>query len=176
MKKAVCFLVCLAIGFAVFAEEDSREKIRDPRFSVGAGYTYMSNPRLHGGHFDFGIRLFSNFVYVQNNIQVRAGGFKLNGENSSLFTLSDKLIFGRQSGGTYLYIEGGVGVFGNDNKDLFEDPFAYNFGFGGGFDMSTGNNKKYGGLYFEAGYLAQKITKKFPSSGVAIQTGWRLSF
>jgi hypothetical protein len=40
----------------------------------------------------------------------------------------------------------------------------------------SSNNVDYsypGGLYVEVGYLAQKIDRNFPLSGVIVQTGWR---
>jgi hypothetical protein len=68
----------------------------------------------------------------------------------------------------YTYIEGGFGIFGNQNKNFFEDPFAYTFGFGGGGEFS---DEDFGGLFIEIGYIGQKIKLNYPVSGIILQTG-----
>ncbi|MDR0400113.1 MAG: hypothetical protein LBH51_04145 [Treponema sp.] len=143
-------------------------------FVLDAGFTWASNPRLIGGHFDMGFVLHKKVLYLQNNILLRAGGLSFNNGDYSIFTVSDKLIIGRNSRDMmYTYLEGGFGIYGNDTKPFFEDPFAVSFGFGGGWDIGMDD---FGGLYVELGYLGQMAGSKYPVSGVIIQTGWKLFF
>ena len=185
MKKIVLFLVILAFaGFGIYANEtemdigtanSQREAPRTSRFNISAGMTYTTNPKLWGGHFDFGFGLSRKNFYVENHFVLRAGGLIGSDINTTVFTLSDKLVFGRKSayedGGVYIYIEGGAGTYGNSERGFFDDSLAYSFGFGGGFVMG---DIDYGAFYIDGGYLGQKILDKFPISGFVVQTGWRI--
>jgi hypothetical protein len=156
----------------LFADDDEENN----RFSLSAGFTYATSPSFLGGHFDFGIVLYKKILYIQNNFSLRGGGLSSNGNEYTIFTLSDKLIFGRNSQtplGIYTYIEGGIGMFANENKKFSEAPFAYSLGFGGGGELSSDN---FGGIYVEVGYLGQKTDSNYPLSGIIIQTGWRIFF
>lgn len=169
MRKTICFLVIFVMsGLFLFADENKKNTIG---LDMGAGYTYTSNPKLKGGHFELGLSLYRGNVYVQNRLLFRATGLEIDGLDSTILTLSDKLVFGRGSSGSgiYVYIEGGAGYYGNSEKEFFtDDALVYSFGFGGGLEL--------GGIYFETGYLGQKITSNFPLSGIVFQTGWRVRF
>jgi len=146
------------------------------RFDINAGFTFANNPRLLGGHFEFGFIPFKNVFYFENRIGFRAGGAKIEDINTTVFMLTDKLVFGRKaferSTGMYIYLEGGIGTYGNEEKKFFSD-LTYSFGFGGGFELG---DVEFGAMYIEAGYLGHKIIDNFPTSGLIIQTGWRIYF
>jgi hypothetical protein len=176
MKKTLCFLVFFVLlGLVLYADEDNENTNRNERgrFDIGAGYTFTNNPKLHGGHLEFGINLYRNIFYIQNRFLFRAGGFKTDDLDSTVLSLSEKLVFGRMAynSGIYLYAEGGAGFYGNADKGFSADTLVYSLGFGGGLEFGAGMN---GGLYVEVGYLGQKITTNFLLSGVAVQTGYRI--
>ena len=179
MRKLILLLVFLIPCFNLFADDDERLNVWEPsdtRFILGAGFTWTNNPRLLGGHFDFGIVLYKRVLYIQNNFMFRGGGFTIDGSDYTIFTLSDKLIFGRNSDiplKIYTYLEGGVGMFGNQTKKFFESPIAFTVGFGGGGEISS---EDFGGLYIEVGYIGQRANLNYPVSGIVIQTGWRIYF
>jgi hypothetical protein len=177
-KLAFCVLLVMVQFYFLFADEGNRnieDKNIENNYVLDAGFTWVNNPRLIGGHLDFGMILYEKALYIQNNILVRAGDLSLDNSDYSIFTVSDKIIFGRNSRPRiYTYLEGGFGVYGNDTKEFFDAPFAVTFGFGGGCDLSVIDD--FGGAYFEVGYLGQKIGSKYPVGGVIIQTGWRIFF
>jgi hypothetical protein len=177
MRKIIFCVLLVVVRFSFLFADDGGKNIENTtterRYMLGGGYTWVNNPRLIGGHFDFGIVLYKKAIHIQNDILLRAGGVSPGNSNYSIFTISDKIIFGRNSREhVYTYLEGGVGIYGNDTKAFFDDPFAVSFGFGGGCDFTS----DFGGVYFEVGYLGQKIDSKYPVSGVIIQTGWRIFF
>ena len=181
MGKYRAYTAVLALFFAscfcLFADgEDSTDIPEENRFVLGAGFTWTNNPELFGGHFEAGMVLFRRILYIQNNVSLRAGGLSLPDGNYTIFTLSEKLIFGRNSAiplKIYTYLEGGIGIYGNAGKGFFTGSFAFTLGFGGGGEISSVD---FGGLYIEVGYLGQKTTAPYPVSGVIIQTGWRIFF
>jgi hypothetical protein len=179
MKRTVCFLAVFVLAvFVLYADEGKDPKKTEERgmFDIGAGYTFTSSPELHGGHIEFGINLYRRVFYVQNRFMLRAGGFVADGLDSTVLTLSEKLVFGRTDydTGIYIYLEGGVGFYGNEDRAFSGDTLVYSFGFGGGFEAAFDQN--YGGLYVEVGYLAQILTQAFPLSGVIVQVGWKFFF
>ena len=146
------------------------------RFVLGAGFTWTNNPKEIGGHFDFGIVLYKRILYIQNNFMIRGGGLFADGIDYSIFTFSDKLIFGRNAEfplKLYTYVECGAGIFGNQSKKFFDDPFVFTAGFGGGGEIYSEN---FGGIYIEVGYIGQRAVLNYPVSGIIIQTGWRIFF
>ncbi|MDR2211373.1 MAG: hypothetical protein LBO65_07940 [Spirochaetaceae bacterium] len=166
--------VVLLLAPCLFAFADGGE--RENRFTLGAGFIWTNNPQVVGGHADFGIVLYKDILFIQNNFLIRAGGMSIDGDDHSIFTLSDKLIFGRNSDAPlriYTYIECGTGIYGNADKKFFSTPLAFTFGFGGGGELVS---EQFGGLYIEVGYIGQGTNLKYPVSGVIIQTGWRIYF
>jgi hypothetical protein len=170
MKKKFCLLVFFVLS--VFTLHASEENIGV--LDLSAGFSYTNNPEVYGGHFEFGINLYRNIIFIQNRFVLRGGGFKDDdGLDNTVLTLSDKLVLGRNNFDfldIYIYMEGGAGFFINAKDGIGNSP-VYSFGFGGGFGLSVID---FGGLYFEVGYLGQKIIKDFPLSGVIIQTGLRI--
>jgi hypothetical protein len=105
MRKFIILALFLIPCFNLFANEVAVEgdkkpnvwKPSDTRFVLGAGLTWTNNPELWGGHFEFGVVLYKKILYVQNNFTLRGGGFDLEGSDHTILTLSDKIIFGRNS-------------------------------------------------------------------------------
>ena len=175
MRKKLFFLAFfLLIAFILYADENEKGVISQKKgiLNLGTGFSYTNNPKFYGGHFEFGINLYRNIFFVQNMFLLRAGGFKTDGLDNTALTLSEKLAFGRNDDDMYIYIEGGVGFFGNAQNNFSVDTLIYNFGFGGGFEFGDFD---FGGLYVEVGYIGQKINSNYPLSGVSVQTGWRIS-
>ena len=172
MRKFVLLILFFVFCFNLYADDEEP----DTRFILGAGFTWTNNPRLLGGHFEFGIVLYSNILYIQNNFMLRGGGLNVDGSDYTMFTLSDKLIFGRNAYiplKLYVYLEGGGGMFGNQTKKFFGDPYAITGGFGGGGEIFS---EDFGGIYVEVGYIGQRTTLNYPVSGIIIQSGWRIFF
>ena len=181
--KILCSVIVLLIFFSMtlFANEpdipgSGYQKPKLSKFVINAGFTYMNNPKLLGGHFEFGFVPINKYFYLENRLGFRAGGVKINDINNTVISITEKLIFGRKSwdntSGMYVFLEGGFGTYGNENKNFFKDH-AYNFGFGGGFEIG---DEDIGAIYLEAGYQGQKIISNFPVSGFILQTGWRVYF
>jgi hypothetical protein len=178
MRKIIVFLIFFIIFVNVLIAQDIKFESKESNFnfSLGAGFVWTNNPKLLGGYFDFGFVLYRNVLYVQNSIIMRGGGISIDENDHSIYTLSERLIFGRNTGDLlriYTYIEGGFGIYGNQNKKFFEDPFAYTFGFGGGGEFS---DEEFGGLFIEIGYIGQMIKLNYPVSGIILQTGWKIYF
>ncbi|MDR2376395.1 MAG: hypothetical protein LBD96_08160 [Treponema sp.] len=178
MRKLVFGVLLVVVQFNFLFADDGDRNVENRNagrsYVIDAGFTWVNSPRVLGGHFDFGFVLHEKILYVQNNIFLRAGSLSLDNSDYSIFTVSDKIIFGRNSTHMiYTYLEGGFGIYGNDKKPFFDDPFAVTFGFGGGWDISSDD---FGGLYVEAGYLGQITSSKYPVSGVIIQAGWKMFF
>jgi hypothetical protein len=177
MRKFILLALFLIPCLSSFAGEKSDDqKTPDTKFILGAGFTWTNNPELLGGHFEFGIVLYKNILYIQNNFMLRGGGFDVDGNDYTLFTLSDKIIFGRNSKSPltiYTYLEGGAGIFGNQTKKFFDSPIAVTVGFGGGGELSS---EDFGGFYIEVGYIGQMTNLNYPVSGIIMQVGWRIFF
>jgi hypothetical protein len=175
MRKFILFFTFfLVFCYGLIAQDDSKKP--NNNFSLGAGFVWTNNPRVLGGYFDFGIVLYKNILFIQNNILLRGGGILIDGIDHSIFTLSEKIVFGRNTDypwKIYTYLEGGFGIYGNHDKKIFSAPFAYTFGFGGGGEISSEN---FGGFFFEIGYIGQKTKLNYPVSGIIIQSGWKIFF
>jgi len=175
MRRFSLLVLFFILSFNMYADGGNTEPL-DNRFVLGAGFTYTSNPKLAGGYFEFGIVLYKNILYIQNNFMLRGGGLKADENDYTVFTLSDKLIFGRNAEiplKLYVYLEGGGGVFGNQEKNFFGDTYAITGGFGGGTEIFS---EDFGGIYVEVGYIGQRTTLNYPVSGIIIQAGWRIYF
>jgi hypothetical protein len=175
MKKFICVVLVFFMHCVILSADDWEGEFPN-KFVLDAGFTWVNNPSLVGGHFDFGIVIYKNILYIQNNFLLRAGGINVENTKYSVFTLSEKLIFGRNSAtplSIYTYLEGGIGIYGNDEKKIFTTPMAYSFGFGGGGEIAS---EDFGGIYVEVGYLGQKVDVQYPLGGVILQTGMRIFF
>jgi hypothetical protein len=181
MRKILCFsALFLLIAFALYADGDEKKsdskkkKETQKNLSLGVGFSYANNPEFYGGNFEFGFDLYKNIFFIQNKFLFRAGGFKTGDLDNTALSLSDRLVFGRNNDdffSMYAYIEGGAGFFGNAENNFSRDTLIYNFGFGGGIELGDFD---FGGLYFEVGYMGQKMNSNYPLSGILFQAGWRI--
>ena len=177
MKKTFLFTVLfLFFAFFIYAQSttDNNSGKRDT-LNLGAGFSYNSNPEILGGHIEFGFSHNTGIFFLQGQLLARAGGFTVNDLDSTLLSLSGRVLLGRGHDitGIYVFLEGGTGVYSNSEKDFSFNSLVYNFGFGGGFELGKG---QLGCFYIEAGYLGQILISSNIHSGVLLQAGWRIYF
>jgi hypothetical protein len=177
MYKRGFILFCfLGFSTSLFAQEGS-QNIK--RFNFGAGFNFSSGID-NGIALDFGFLLYSNknqdeskYWDIKNNFILR--GFTLTNDNY-IFTLSDKISFGAKARNGlfrfYDYLEGGIGFYSNDSKELYKTPLAFNFGGGFGLDIFLNETVS---VFIESGWLEHILDTEF-SGGLIFQTGVRLYF
>jgi hypothetical protein len=73
---------------------------------------------------------------------------------------------------SYAFIEGGIGIWENDNKDIFAMPFAYTVGGGGGTDIYLLDDFS---ICLEAGLLMHLLDGEWKGGGL-FQISWRAYF
>jgi hypothetical protein len=173
MKKKLVFtvflIVNLVIGSFLLADEPSSGLEIVPKLSLGGG-TFFAHYISGGGFADFSFLLFNkNHLDLRNHFVLRGAAL---GDAGGLLTFSEKLSFGGlvfKKFRSYGYVEGGIGLWGNDNKKLFGMPLAYSFGGGGGTDIFLGERNS---IFFETGCLINILDKEWKSGGV-FQIGWK---
>jgi len=159
-KVMILFIIFLTISFSVFSQENS--ELNPGRLSFGF-------------NFDFGVKLdmtasieFGFLLYRSDTIGVRdfisLNVYMLNDKNgleNNILSLSNKIII---DGGNkfstlnpYTYIEGGIGFFGNDNKELWTTPLTYSVGLGIGLEIFAVKNWS---LFFDTGLNWQFINNE----------------
>jgi len=144
MKKYLFVSLIFCFGLSLFAQEATQEQEQSTfnRFYFGAGFSTLMTTGDFLGSFDFGFLLYKNEKQkfgIRNAILFDSGIVRYGGYENLLFSLSNKLIFESISSNQlfryYAFIQGGVGIYGNDNKAFFDTPIAYNFGAGMGIDF-----------------------------------------
>ncbi|MDR0557148.1 MAG: hypothetical protein LBG43_04675 [Treponema sp.] len=69
-------------------------------------------------------------------------------------------------------MEGGVGLFANDSKDIWKTPLAYSAGFGCGFEFLVDRRSV---CFFEAGVLFQFLgDEQFMVQKFGMGSRWHL--
>jgi hypothetical protein len=169
MKRFLCFCIILGIicSSQLFAQA--------PKFSAGGGI-FFSNYIHAGGSGDFAFLIYNkkydeNSLDIRNHFVLRGAGF----DSGSLLTISEKISFGSLIGDkfrSYGYMEGGIGLWGNDEKEFFELPLVYTIGGGGGTDIFLSEKLS---IYFEAGVLINVLDNDWKTGGL-FQMGWRRWF
>lgn len=164
MKKIfVSCILFLSVGsICLFAQT--------PKLSIGGG-GFFTNYIGGGGLTDIAFLVYNKDSFdIRNHVIFRGATFT---ENSGGFvSLSEKISFGRlveNKFRSYGYIEGGVGLWRNENKDFFEAPLAYTFGGGGGTDIFL---DEHSSIFFETGGLIYAFDDDWKAGGV-FQIGWR---
>ncbi|MDR2419196.1 MAG: hypothetical protein LBD79_09100 [Treponema sp.] len=165
MKKVFCFFVVfLAVSSAFLCAQA-------PKLSLSGG-AFFANYIDGGGAADFGFLLFNkNSLDIRNHFVLRGAGF----DGGGLLSLAEKVSVGmleEDKFRSYGYIEGGIGIWGDKNKDFLERPLAYTFGGGGGTDIFL---REGFSIYFEAGALIYILDNNWKSGGV-FQIGWKSYF
>jgi hypothetical protein len=140
------------------------------KFSSGAGI-FLVNYMDGGAIGDIAFLIFNkNFLDIRNHFVIR-GGTLLN-DSGGLLSISEKISLGglvENKYRVYGYFEGGVGFWGNGNKEFFKTPLTYTFGGGGGTDIFL--VKRYS-IYFEAGVLVHLLGNENKNSTM-LQIGWK---
>jgi hypothetical protein len=142
-----------------------------PRFT-SAGGLFFTNYTNGGGFGDIGFLIFNrNLLDIRNHLVFRGAGLS---ESSGLFSLSDKLSIGQlveKKFRSYGYLEGGIGLWGNEKKGFFDSPvLTYTFGAGGGTDIFL--YEEYFSIYFEAGALIYALDSEWLHGGM-FSIGWK---
>jgi hypothetical protein len=163
MKKIFCFFVVFLAVSSTFLFAQT------PKFSLGGGAVF-TNYTGGSGVADFSFLLFNkNSLDIRNHFVLRGAGF----DGGGLLSLAEKISVGslleENKFRSYGYIEGGIGLWGDKNKDFFEMPLAYTFGGGGGIDRFLREDFS---IYFEAGALIYVLDNNWKSGGV-FQIGWK---
>jgi hypothetical protein len=162
MKKYFfCFLIFLGLGLNLFAQEIAQEQPTYNRFYFGAGFSTLMTTGDFLGSFDFGFLLYKNEKLnfgIRNAVLFDTGIVRYGRFENFLFSLSDKIVFESISSNKlfryYAFIQGGIGVYGNENKAYFDTPIAYNFGFGIGIDFFV---QKYTSIFIDYTYLSNVL-------------------
>jgi hypothetical protein len=143
---------------------------QSPKFSFGGG-PFFANYIDGGGFADIGLLIYNkNVLDIRNHFVFRGAGISDNSEG--IFSLSEKISIGgfyENKFRSYGYIEGGIGLWGNENKNFFEMPLAYTFGGGGGTEIFLMDKFC---IYFEAGALIYILEDKWKNGGI-FQVGWK---
>jgi len=146
MRKTIIVLIgIIVLNVGLNAQEQNSETLKPFYFGMG-----LSNIQTTGdvwGTFDFGFLLYKNEAKrynIRNSIMIDGGRFSSYGNDFGIYSLSDKLIVETLSlNGLFRYysfLQGGIGILGNENKAFFEKPLTYNFGLGIGIDIFVEKN------------------------------------
>jgi hypothetical protein len=171
MKKKIAFIVLFGLAFCLFlpADTPSSDLETIPKLTLGGG-TFFGNYVYGGGFADFSFLIFNkNHLDLRNHFVLRGAGLDNEG---GFLTLSEKLSFGGfvvKKFRSYGYIEGGIGLWGNNNKNFIEMPLVYSFGGGGGTDIFLSKNLS---IFFETGCLINIMDQQWKSGGI-FQIGWK---
>jgi hypothetical protein len=163
MKKF--FVIFIILGTIVLTQSFAQTQ----KFSIGGG-PFFINYVDGGGFADIAFLLFNKkSLDIRNHFIFRGAGLA---ESSGLFSLSEKLSIGgllENKFRSYGYIEGGIGLWGNEDKNFFEMPLAYTFGGGGGTDIFL---LEHLSICFEAGALIYVLDNDWKYGGT-FQISWK---
>ncbi|MFP3043538.1 hypothetical protein LQZ19_17115 [Treponema primitia] len=172
-KRFVFVLLVLGFCFGLYAQE---EKVN--RFSWSMGYNFSPSTNGIAASTDFGFLIFHNEELDIRN-QLGLNSLTLNDNDdltNTAYTFTEKFSFGKITANKlfryYSFLEGGIGIYSNDSKKLFETPIAYNFGLGIGLDIFVEKNFSF---FFEWGFL-EHILDKQDIFDPRFQMGIRLFF
>jgi hypothetical protein len=165
-KKIDALFLFVVFGFGLNAQESNWETTETVNpFFVGIGWSNMQTTGDMFGSFDFSFLLYKNQAKrfsIRNSILLDGGTLNDNGIKSGLFTLSEKInietISLNEIFRYYAFLQGGIGIYGNETKKLFEMPLAYNFGFGFGLDLFVEKNVS---IFFDYTFLYNILENTF---------------
>ncbi|HCC37637.1 MAG TPA: hypothetical protein DEQ14_08480 [Treponema sp.] len=172
MKKNLCvFVLLFGCGLALFAQEAVQETAQtselrpiDKRFVFGIGWSNIQATGDFWGTADFGFLLYKNEKHgfnIRNSIMFDGGTLKSDGTEYGIYFFSNKLIMESMSHNNlfryYSFLQGGVGIYANENKDFFSTPVAYNFGIGIGLDIFVEKNTS---IFFDYTFLYNSLENK----------------
>jgi hypothetical protein len=163
MKKIFILLVLFLLVGSMFLFAQT------PKLSIGGG-PFFTNYTGGGGSADIAFLIYNkNSFDIRNHFIFRGTGAD---DFGGLISLSEKISIGgllENKFRSYGYIEGGIGLWGNE---FFGKPLAYTFGGGGGTDIFLMERFS---IYFEAGALIYVLDNEWKSGGM-FQIGWKEYF
>jgi hypothetical protein len=161
-KKIFAVLLLCVLALPLFSQETGipSESPNPGRFSLDVGFGF--SPRWDiNSNIGFGFLIFHNNTWdIRNhtmlNVFYSMNGGLDDGLKDSTFNLVDKVSFGwvHESGffRPYSYLEGSIGFFDNDTKDLWSMPLAFSAGLGVGVEIFPWVNQSF---FFESGIVFQ---------------------
>jgi hypothetical protein len=138
-KWIFLFLCVMGISFNAFAQDENSMSTK--RFSYSGALSFMPDGGGSGIALGFGFLLSHNEIRdIRNHISINAPHIHdYNGVDNIILNLNEKISVGSitQKGlfRPYGFIEGGIGFYGTETKELFKTPLAYSFGTGFGLDI-----------------------------------------
>jgi hypothetical protein len=165
-NKIAVLVVLVVFCFKINAQESVLEtpKTNNP-FFLGIGWSNIQKTGDVFGSFDFSFLLYSNQTKrfnLRNSILFDGGVFTNNGIEYGLFTLSEKInletISLNELFRYYGFLQGGIGIYGNETKKAFELPLSYNLGFGFGLDVFV---EKSTSIFFDYTFLYNILDNSF---------------
>jgi hypothetical protein len=165
-KKIGVLTVLVVFCFKINAQESNLETTKtNIPFFLGIGWSNIQTTGDILGSFDFSFLLYSNQskrFNIRNSILFDGGVLKNNGMEYGLFTLSEKVnietISLNELFRYYTFLQGGIGVYGNETKNVFETPLAYNWGVGFGLDDFVEKNAS---IFFDYTFLYNILDNTF---------------
>jgi hypothetical protein len=164
MKKFLLVsLFFLGFGLSLFAQVVTQEQGAPTynRFYLGAGFSTLMTTGDFISSVDFGFLLYKNEKLnfgIRNAALLEGGKLRYGGVENFLFSLSDKIIVESISSNQlfryYVFLQGGIGIYGNENKAYFASPVAYNYGAGLGIDFFV---KKATSIFLDFTYLSNVL-------------------
>jgi hypothetical protein len=166
MKKMVFFLcLLLVLGTGLFAQEEDSHSPQ--KFLFGIGWSNLQTTGDILGSFDFGFLLYNNPIKgfgIRNSILFDFGSLTMDGVINNVYIISERLVFEYTAlNGLFRWygaLQGGIGIFGNKNKGVFELPLTYNFGPAFGLDIFV---KKNMSIFFDYSMLINIVDNKIPN-------------
>jgi hypothetical protein len=164
-KLSVLFVIFCVVG-TLFAQEAIQEQELDKKYFLGIGWSTVQTTGDFWGSFDFSFLLYTSRAKrfnLRNSILFDGGSFRDNGvlilsERINMETISLNRLFRY-----YTFLQGGIGVYGNENKTFFETPLIYNFGIGFGLDVFI---EKTASIFFDYAFLTNILDNKFVEENI----------
>jgi hypothetical protein len=147
VKKGFLFLLVAGISLNLFAQEGSSSEVK--RFSFGAGLNISQSGV--GSVLEFGFLIFHNErMDIRNHISLGATSIGASyigepytygddGMKYNMLNLYERISVGSITRNglfrPYGFIEGGVGFYETETKEILEMPLTFNYGLGYGLDI-----------------------------------------
>jgi hypothetical protein len=138
-KRIFLFLLAIGVSLNLFAQEENPSDVKP--FSFGAALSFLPDGGGSGGFFEFSFLLFHTKRWdIRNHIFI--GSARMHDDDqvkNTLFNLNEKISIGEITRNglfrPYGFVEGGVGFYETETKELSEMSLTGNFGFGFGLDI-----------------------------------------
>ena len=170
MKKALIgVLFCFFIGTSIFAQEVTSEQDIS-KMSFGGGI--FSDAISSGGFADFSFHQYrKNNFNLRNHLVLLFGAL---GDTPGAVVFSWRISTGYKLFDLirpYIYIDNGIGAWGDNNKNGFFDlPVMYCIGAGGGMDVFI--NEMFS-VFVEPQWIGYYSTDNFNRNSFQFRIGWK---